>query len=71
MTRYEAIQTATINAAKILKNDDRFGTVEQGKIADLVLLCANPLANLRNIEDVDKVFLGGEEVSEKWMCNLQ
>ena len=71
MTRYEAIQTATINAAKILKNDDRFGTVEQGKIADLVLLYANPLANLRNIEDVDKVFLGGEEVSEKWMCNLQ
>jgi ferredoxin len=36
MTPYEAIQTATVNAAKILKNQDRFGTVEVGKVADLL-----------------------------------
>ena len=71
MTRYEALQTATINAAKILKNSDRFGTVECGKVADLVLLKDNPLDDLHNIESVDRVFLGGEEVSEAWMCNLQ
>ena len=71
MSRYEAIQTATINAAKILKNEDRFGTVEPGKTADLLLLEENPLEDLHNIEKVKAVFLAGEEVSEHWMCNLQ
>ena len=71
MSRYEALQTATVNAAKILKNIDRFGTVESGKVADLVLLSGNPLDDLNNIESVERVFFEGEEVSEKWMCNLQ
>ena len=71
MSRYEALQTATINAAKILHNETSFGTIECGKIADLVLVGKNPLDNLENLNDVEKVFLGGEEINEKWMCNLQ
>jgi imidazolonepropionase-like amidohydrolase len=71
MTPYQAIQTATVNAAKILKNQDLFGTVEVGKVADLLLLEKNPLEDLANIEAVQTVFLGGEPVSEGWMCNLQ
>ena len=71
MTPYQAIQTATVNAAKILKNEDRFGTVEPGKVADLLLLEKNPLEDLANIETVKAVFLAGEPVSESWMCNLQ
>lgn len=71
MSRYEALQTATINAARILKNDAAFGTVECGKVADLLLLEENPLEDLHNIEKVKAVFLGGEAVSEQWMCNLQ
>ena len=58
-------------AAKILKNEDSFGTVECGKIADLVLLRSNPLEDLRNITQVQSVFLGGEVINEKWMCNLR
>ena len=71
MTPYQAIQTATVNAARILKNEDRFGTVEPGKVADLLLLEKNPLEDLGNIETVKAVFLAGEPVSEGWMCNLQ
>jgi len=71
MSRCEALQTATINAAKILKNEADYGTIECGKIADFVILNKNPLDNLENLNNVEKVFLGGEEVSEKWMCNLQ
>ena len=67
LSRYEALQTATRNAAMILRNEDRFGTVECGKTADLVLLGADPLADLRNIEAVERVFLGGEEVTEMWL----
>ena len=64
LSRYEALQAATINAARILRNEDRFGTIECGKTADLVLLSADPLTDLRNIEAVERVFLGGEEVTE-------
>ena len=71
MSRYEALQTATLNAAKILKNEDRFGTIEPGKVADLVLLSKNPLEDLHNIETVDRVFLDGHEVTTDWLCNLQ
>ena len=67
---YEALQTATSNAAKILKNDD-IGTVTEGKIADLVILNKNPLENIENVTEINRVILGGEQVSEKWMCNLQ
>lgn len=70
-TRYEALQSATLQAARILGNDRLFGTIECGKIADLVLLRSNPLENIANLESVERVFLGGEEVNEKWMCNLQ
>jgi len=70
LTAMEALQTATINAARILKNEDRFGTVEVGKAADLVLLEANPLEDLRRVAQVRCVFLGGERVDEKWMCSL-
>lgn len=70
LSAYEALQTATRNAALILKND-RIGTIEVGKQADLVLLDADPLEDLRNVDRVDLVFFGGEEVSEGWMCNLQ
>jgi len=69
-TAYEALQCATRNAAIILDNN-RIGTVECGKTADLVLLDANPLEDLRNIRKVHTVFLDGEVVDEAWMCNLQ
>ena len=62
LSHYEALQAATVNAARILRNDDHFGTIECGKTADLVLLSADPLADLRNVEAVERVFLGGEEI---------
>ena len=67
---YEALQCATKNAAKILENN-MIGTIECGKFADLLLLDANPLDDLHNIEKVNTVFFEGEVVNEKWMCNLQ
>ena len=70
LSSYEALQTGTRNAAVILGNAEKYGTVECGKAADLVLLRKNPLEDLHNITEVETVFLGGEQVSEKWLCNL-
>ena len=48
----EALQTATLNPARYLNLSRSLGTVEQGKIADLVLLDANPLATIGNTRKI-------------------
>ncbi len=58
-TPLEALQTATINPAKFLGLEKSLGTVEKGKIADLVLLDANPLENIANTKKISAVVVGG------------
>jgi len=59
LTPMEALQAATRNPAKFLGKLDSFGTIEKGKIADLVLLEANPLEDIRNTRRVAAVVIGG------------
>jgi imidazolonepropionase-like amidohydrolase len=56
----EALQTATLNPARYLGQLKDLGTVEQGKIADLVLLEANPLAKIENTQRIAAVVAGGK-----------
>ncbi|MHC4536722.1 MAG: ankyrin repeat domain-containing protein [Planctomycetota bacterium] len=56
----EALQTATYNAAKCLGLLDTMGTVERGKVADLVLLDADPLEDIGNTRKIAAGVLGGE-----------
>ena len=55
----QALQTATYNAAKCLGKLDSMGTIEQGKVADLVLLDADPLQNISNTRRITTVVVGG------------
>lgn len=59
LTPGEALKTATYNPAKFLGMLDRLGTVEKGKLADLVLLDANPLEDIHNTERIRAVVLNG------------
>jgi hypothetical protein len=59
LTPMEALQTATVNPARWLGVDRTLGTVEQGKIADLVLLDANPLDDIHNTEKIHAVVMNG------------
>jgi len=61
-TPLEALQTATLNPALFFHRED-FGTVEKGKIADLVLLEANPLEDIRNTQKIAAVILNGRYFS--------
>lgn len=54
-----ALQTATLNPARYLGRDDDLGTVTEGKLADLVLLDANPLDDVGNLSRVRAVFVNG------------
>jgi len=63
LTPMEALQSATLGPAKYLGKLDSLGTVESGKIADLVLLDANPLEDIRNIQKINTVIIGGRLIS--------
>ena len=58
-TPMEALQTATLNPAKFLGMENRLGTIEKGKMADLVLLNANPLDDIRNTQKIEAVIVNG------------
>ena len=59
----DAIVAMTATNAKILRLDDRLGTVEAGKLADLIAVRGDPLAEPELFDDPDRVVLvlkGGE-----------
>lgn len=59
LTPLEALRTATINPARVLGLADSLGSVEVGKLADLVLLDADPLADIRNTQRIRAVVADG------------
>jgi len=60
LTPMEALQAATYNAAEFLGMKDSLGTVEAGKIADLVLLEADPLEDIGNTRKIAAVVVNGK-----------
>lgn len=65
MSNFEAIQAATSINAEILGLQDSLGTIEAGKLADLVLIEGNPLKNVSCVKDVKMVWKEGEIVFNK------
>jgi imidazolonepropionase-like amidohydrolase len=59
LTPLQALQTATLNPAKFMNRLADLGTVERGKLADLVLLDANPLEDIANTKRIRAVVLAG------------
>ena len=57
MSPMEAIVASTSIAAACLGWDDRLGTLESGKLADLILVKDDPLKNIRSLENVDNISL--------------
>lgn len=60
----KAIQIATQNAARVLRIEKDYGTIEKGKIADLLILNANPLENILNTRKISAVYKAGQEHSK-------
>jgi len=59
LTPMEALQTATRNPASFLGMENELGTVEKGKLANLVLLDANPLTDIQNTRKIFVVVFNG------------
>ena len=58
-TPYEALRIATRDAAEFAGVIDSIGTIERGRLADLVVLDANPLVDIRNARRIRAVVLQG------------
>ncbi|HVF67494.1 MAG TPA: amidohydrolase family protein, partial [Pyrinomonadaceae bacterium] len=71
----EALRTATVNPAKYLGLSNELGTIEKGKLADLVLLEANPLENIGNTKRIAAVVANGrlltKEALEKMLADAE
>jgi len=66
LTPMQIIVDATRNAARVFSPNPQIGTIESGKLADLVILDADPLADIANARQISKVIKGGHvfEVGE-------
>jgi hypothetical protein len=60
LTSLQALQAATINPARFFKRTDELGTVEEGKLADLVLLDACPIHDITNTQRIRAVIADGQ-----------
>jgi len=70
LTPMETLQAATRNPARYLGMSETLGTVEKGKIADLVLLEANPLEAIGNTRKIAAVILGGRLIARQELDQL-
>jgi imidazolonepropionase-like amidohydrolase len=74
-TPFQALQAATFEPALFLVKLDKYGVVEKGHVADLVLLDANPLEDISNTRKIAAVLVGGKyyprEVLDKMLARVE
>jgi imidazolonepropionase-like amidohydrolase/Tol biopolymer transport system component len=70
MTNHEALRTATSNAAATLGFDQYIGSLEAGKLADLIVLDKNPLEDIRNTESIRYTVANGRVYESETMNEI-
>ncbi|WP_227740411.1 amidohydrolase family protein [Salegentibacter sp. BLCTC] len=70
LTNEEALASATRLGAEWLEIDDKIGTIEKGKFADLILLDKNPLKNINNTRKISGVFINGKWIDENKLDDM-
>ena len=71
LTPMQAIQAATVNGARMLGVEDKYGTLQPGKVADLIVLDANPLSDITNSRKIDAVWMNGQPVDRAALAGYQ
>ena len=71
LTPLEVLQMTTLNGAEFMRREATMGTVDEGKNADLVLLDANPIADVANLAKISAVFLKGKYFSKVALDKLK
>jgi len=71
MTPAQALRSATVTASELMGIQDKVGTIETGKLADIVAVPGDPLVDISVMEKVDFVMKGGVVESQKAEVKLQ
>ena len=62
LTPMQALQAGTITGARFLGVDRDYGSLEPGKVADFVVLRANPLEDIRNTRQIESIWMNGKQI---------
>ena len=65
LTPLEALRSATITPAEFFDLEDKMGTIDPGKYADLVILNSDPLEKIKNTQDIYKVIVKGKVLQKR------
>lgn len=65
LTPQQALQTSFVNGPKFFDQSASYGSLSKGKIADIIFLKENPLANIQNIDSVETVITRGKVYTQK------
>ena len=71
LSPFRALQSATFNAALYMAKLDKYGVIERGHIADMILLEENPLEDIRNMRKIVAVVLRGTYYSRPQLDGLR
>lgn len=67
MSNWQILTASTLNGAKVLDQQDKFGSVSIGKKANLILLDANPIDNIENVTKINRVINNGIVINPEEM----
>ena len=71
LSNYEVLKTATINASKTHSIMNNMGTIEVGKVANLLLVDNNPLSDLSGLQNPSTVFIKGRKLNRKTLDSFE
>jgi len=70
ISKADILKSATINGAHLLDMEGELGSIEPGKLADIVVLSSNPLKDIRAVEAVEAVFRSGTLLHREYRFDL-
>jgi hypothetical protein len=70
LSEFEVLKASTVNAAEFLKKQNEMGTIESGKVADLVLLNGNPRMDISNTRKIAGVMVKGKWLDANDLSNM-
>ena len=71
LSNYEVLKTATVNAANTHSNMNNMGSIEIGKLANLILVDSNPLLDLRALQKPAHVFINGRKLERETLDDFE